>query len=135
MTIQELEQAYQQLKDELNERQMIKLKTQKQQLKDALIKDLLEPDGKEIDINSKILFDGLNEFMLTNGITFTNTKMAFIDLYVELFADLCKNKVTGESINGSDMIDSFCNQYQLTIDRNMLYIIVNAISILFYGYS
>ena len=132
MSLQELEQAYQQLKDELNERQMIKLKTQKQQMKDALTKDLLEPDGKEIDVNSKILFDGLNEYMAENGITAANTKLVFIDLFVELFVDLGKSKV-GKQFNGDQMITTFCDQYNLTIDLTKLYFIIQMMPLLFYA--
>jgi len=133
MPLQELKQIYQQAKDEVNEFHLNKKKMMKQDFKDALVKELLKPINKEIDINSKILFDGLNEYMTENGISYESTKMAFIDLFVELFVDLVKSNVTSESTNGDEMIDSFCNQYQLTIDRNRLSIIVNALPILVYG--
>jgi len=83
MPLQELQHIYQQAKDEVNEFHLIKTKMMKQEFKDALAKELLKPSNKEIDINSKILFDGLNEYMTENGITSENTKMAFIDLFAQ----------------------------------------------------
>jgi hypothetical protein len=132
MPIQELKSIYEKVRADIDEQRMIKQKVAKQALKEDLIKKIFEPDADDKDVKCKELAKGINEYMNNNGISTENMKKDFVDMFVELATSALTSKFSGDPFNGGHLIKSFCDQNNITIDLNELFLIIEIIPILLY---
>lgn len=95
----------------------------KQSLKITLIEQLIEFKDNHTDSTIKIAFNKFRNYMIENNIIANETKIAFIDLLVELISYFAidKSKFDNNNQFADKLIDSFNEEYKLTIDRNTLF--------------
>jgi len=100
---------------------------------DLITELFIDLDYKETGIKIKMLVDKFRDDMTKNGILSENTRSSLIHLvtgpvfqvYLEQFI---------EQFNKNKMVDSFCNKYKLTINRDKLFTFVGTIYLLLLFY-
>lgn len=126
MPIEELEYIYaytKKLESDYHMKRTLKnFITIKQLLKITLVEQLIEFKDNHTDSTVKMVCNKFRDYMIENNIITNETKIAFIDLLVELISHIAIDKSKIDNRKFADkLIDSFNKEYKLTIDRDILF--------------